>query len=629
MKNIKLWIIGLLFILMVSFLVYFKMTADHVKIPLEVLFGNPQKVCVRLAANGSKIAYLKPDAHDRLQVWVADIFGQNERQVTANDHRSITSFMWSYDNQHVLYLQDINGNENWSLYQTDIVTCETKQLTQFENVQVRVLRYRREFPDFIVLAINHESKKRHDPYLLNLKTGELTLLGISPDNALDLVIDHDLKFLGAVVSLDDGSREFVVRDNNHWKLILTHGYQDQFEPCLLSKDNRYLYAFSSINSNSKNVIKIDLHHPESIELIASDPVYDATSVMYDINTYELQAVRFDRERQEWLIVDENLKSDFAYLQQLHHGDFNIVSRTNDDNLWIVAFDQDIGPVGYFLYDRIVKKATFLFYHRPDLVKYNLQPMHPITFQARDGLMIHGYMTYPANYQDGKVPLVVYVHGGPWLRDSWGYDPVAQWFANRGYAVLQINFRGSTGYGKAFLNAGNKQWGKKMLDDLVDGAIWAQTDGHIDANRIAIYGGSYGGYAALCGATFTQGVFKCAVDLCGRSNLFSRFTTIPEYWKAYIAMQKHRIGDPDKEAELLRSASPLFFADQIKIPLFIAHGTNDPRINSEESDKIVELLKKNNVPYEYLTFPDEGHNFIKAHNRLTCFAAIEKFLEKYL
>jgi len=629
MNYIKLLVVGLATILMVSFLVYFKMTADHVKIPLEVLFGNPQKMCVRLAPGGSKIAYLKPDAHDRLQVWVTDITGQNERKITNNTHRSITQFMWSYDNEHVFYLQDRNGNENWSLYQTNIDSGETKSLTNFDNVQVRILRYRKQLPDYMVLGINHESKQRHDPYLLNLKTGELTLLGASPHNALDLLIDNDLKFIGALVSTDDGSHQFVIKDHNEWKPIIVRGHEDNFEPLFLSKDNRYLYVLDSANSNSECVVKVDLHHPDQIELIACDLIYDATSVMYDSNTYVLQAVRFNKERQQWLIIDDTIKADFDYLKQLHHGDFNVVSRTNDDNLWIVAFNQDVGPVGYFLYDRSVKKAIFLFYHSSELLKYSLQPMHPIKFQSRDGLTIHGYMTYPKNYSNGKVPLIVYVHGGPWLRDSWGYDPVTQWFANRGYAVVQINFRGSTGYGKAFFNAGNKQWGKKMLDDLVDGAIWAQKDRHVDASRIAIYGGSYGGYAALCGATFTQGVFKCAVDICGRSNVFSRFTAIPEYWKAYIATQKHRIGDPDTEADLIKEASPLFYADQIKIPLFMAHGTNDARINPEESEKIVEILKKNNVPHEYLAFPDEGHSFVKAHNRLICFAAIEKFLEKYL
>lgn len=617
------------FIVLSGFLLYFGMIAEHNHIPLEILFGNPEKMSVRVAPNGLKIAYLKPDEHKRLQIWTADITGSQESQITQNTGGNITSFFWSYDSDYVMYDQDKDGNENWSLYRTNIYTKEAQHLTKFEGVQIRVLRYSRTYPDLIVLGINNESKQRHDPYLLNLVTGELQLLCKSPENALSLIINHQLEVIGALISQEDGSCELQLKKGDLWVSWLKRGYEDSLEPLFLSKDNRYLYALDDFKTNTASVVKIDLLHPDSVEIIASDDEYDATMVMYDINTYALQGVLFNKQREEWLILDDNIKADFAYLQKLHYGELNIVSRSNDDNIWIVAYNQDTGPIAYYVYDRGAKQANFLFYHRNNLLKYALQPMQPIEFQSRDGLKLHGYMTYPKNYQQEKVPLIVHVHGGPWMRDDWGYNSVVQWLANRGYAVLQINFRGSTGYGKAFLNAGNKQWGKKMLDDLVDGVHWAINTGYIDRDRVAIFGGSYGGYAALCGATFTQDVFKCAVDICGRSNLFSRFNAIPPYWKKFIAIQKHRIGDPDLEADILQAASPLFYADQIKIPLFIAHGTNDARINPEESEQIVKELIKNNVPHEFLVFPDEGHCFIKEVNRLKCFYAIEKFLQKYL
>lgn len=606
------------------------------KIPLDVLFGNPEKTCVRISPDGSTIAYLKPDKHHRLQIWIVKD-GQEEQKITDNQHRSITQYFWSYDNQHLLYLQDENGNENWNLYRTNIATCETVNLTPFDNVQVRILAYKKQYPNLIVVGINKDVKSQHDPYKIDLITGEIISLGKSPEDALGLIINNNLEFVGATVSVGDGSTQLLKKDNDDWIIWLQRSHLESFGALQLTKDNRYLYAVDSEDANSNQLVKIDLQNQGNIEVIASDPFYDVQDVLFDLDTYDVLAVSFNRERNEWLALDEAIKKDFDVISKLHKGDLIIVSRNENDTIWIVAFNDDTGPIPYFLYNRSPQKdliklhssAQLLFYNRPHLLDYELQPRNPISFQARDGLTIHGYITYPKGYQSEKVPLVLWVHGGPWIRDSWGYDGVAQWLANRGYAVLQVNYRGSTGYGKDFLNAGNKQWGKKMLDDLVDAVSWANESGYIDSNRVAIFGASYGGYAALCGAAFTQGVFKCAADICGRSNLFSRFNAIPPYWKAYIAMQKHRIGDPDLEPELFKAASPFFHAEKINIPLFIAHGTNDARINPEESEKIVAILKERNVPCQYRAFPDEGHSFIKEKNRLYCFSEIEKFFEQYL
>jgi dipeptidyl aminopeptidase/acylaminoacyl peptidase len=347
------------------------------------------------------------------------------------------------------------------------------------------------------------------------------------------------------------------------------------------------------------------------------------------DTYEPQAVSFTKDRQEWKVLDESIKADFDAVTKLDHGDFSVYDRDDADRTWLIGFTKDDGPVSYYAYDREGKKGTFLFVSRPVLQKYTLARMEPISFTSRDGLTIHGYITYPPGKTKTNLPMVLNVHGGPWARDTWGYNGEAQWLANRGYACLQINFRGSTGYGKDFVNISDKEWGGKMHNDLVDGVKWAVDKGIAYPKKIAIYGGSYGGYAALVGATFTPDLFCCAVDIVGPANLVTWITSVPPYWATFRTILYQRIGNPETEEEFLKSRSPLYKVDQIKIPMLIAQGANDPRVPQEESKQIVEALKKNGIDYEYLLFPDEGHGFARPENRLKFYAAAEKFLAKHL
>jgi dipeptidyl aminopeptidase/acylaminoacyl peptidase len=364
-------------------------------------------------------------------------------------------------------------------------------------------------------------------------------------------------------------------------------------------------------------------------VIAADPHYDVGNVMTNPDTYEIQAVAFNRDRVEWTVLDEAIQLDFDRIRDIHQGDFFITSRDNADQTWVVAFTVDNGPVPYYTYNRETQTSTFLFDNQPELSKYTLAHTQPVTFSARDGLTIHGYLTLPEGEQHEHLPMILNVHGGPWARDEWGYNPEAQWFANRGYACLQVNFRGSTGYGKDFLNAGNREWGRNMHNDLVDAADWAVQQGIADAKKIAIYGGSYGGYAALAGATFSPDVFCCAVDIVGPSNLLTLIKTIPPYWSTFLATFHTRVGNPDTEEEFLKSRSPLFKVDQIKIPMLIAQGANDPRVKQAESEQIVEAMKSKGISHEYLLFPDEGHGFAKPENRITFYKAAEKFLAQHL
>ena len=329
------------------------------------------------------------------------------------------------------------------------------------------------------------------------------------------------------------------------------------------------------------------------------------------------------------MLDESIKVDFENIRAINPGDFAITSRDDTDTTWVVSFTVDNGPVPFYTYDRQSRAVTFLFSSRPSLSNYSLANMEPITFTSRDGLAIHGYLTLPVGKEKSNLPLILNVHGGPWVRDGWGYNPEAQWFANRGYACLQVNYRGSTGYGKDFLNAGNKEWGGKMHDDLVDAVYWAIEQGIADPKKVAIYGGSYGGYAALAGATFTPDLFCCAVDIVGPSNLITLIQTIPAYWTPLVKVFHLRVGNPDTEEDFLKSRSPLFKVDQIKIPILIAQGANDPRVKQAESEQIVEAMKSKGIEYEYMLFPDEGHGFAKPENRLRFYAAAEKFLAKHL
>jgi len=364
-------------------------------------------------------------------------------------------------------------------------------------------------------------------------------------------------------------------------------------------------------------------------VIAENPNVDAGSVVIHPTKHAVQAVDFPAGRQAWFVTDSTVRADFEAIAKLSGGDFYVTNRDRDDRNWLVAFTEDRGPIRYYAYDRETKKGTFLFVHQPKLEGLPLAPMRAVSFPARDGLVLNGYLTLPAGLKPQGLPLVLFVHGGPWYRDSWGYDPTAQWLANRGYAVMQVNFRGSTGYGKSFKNAGNKQWGKSMHSDLLDAVEWTVKQGWVDPKKVAIMGGSYGGYSALAGVTFTPDVFKCSVDIVGPSNLFTLLQSIPPYWAPIISEFHMRMGDPKTDEKLLRDASPLFSADKIKVPLLIGQGANDPRVKQAESEQIVAAIEKNGGGVTYVLYPDEGHGFARPENRIDFNARAEDFLAKCL
>jgi dipeptidyl aminopeptidase/acylaminoacyl peptidase len=601
-------------------------------IPRSVIFGNPEKARPSISPDGTMLAYLAP-VDDVLNVWVRTIGKDDDRPVTKDTQRDIFRYLWAADSKHILYLQDKEGNENWGLLAVNLDTDQTKDLAVYDEVQVQIQDWDKHFPNDLLIAMNKENPQLHDVYHLDLTTGEVTMVARNPGNIIEWVADRQMKIRGAVVPTPEGGFILMVRDNEKapWQELIRWDPADALTSGTVgfTKDGKYLYLEDSRNANAARLVKVDAQTGELIDILAEDPMYDVSAVFTDSDTYEPVAVVFAKARDEWVILDPSYMDDYQAIRALDEGDLFVTSQDSANRNWIVGFTKDDGPVPYYTYDRDTKKGTFLFYHRPELTQYTLAPMEPISYKARDGLTIHGYITYPPGLERKNLPVVLDVHGGPYYRDTWGYNPEAQWLANRGYACLQVNFRGSTGYGKQHINAGDKEWGGKMHDDLVDAVDWLKDQGIADPKRIAIYGGSYGGYAALVGATFTPEVFCCAVDAMGPSNLITFINSIPPYWKPLLDMMYQRVGNPETEADFLMSRSPISKVDSIKIPMLIAQGANDVRVKQAESEQIVDAMRQKGIDYQYMLFDDEGHGFVRQENRLKFYAAVEKFLAKHL
>jgi dipeptidyl aminopeptidase/acylaminoacyl peptidase len=604
-------------------------------IPREVLFGNPSRVSPRLSPDGERLAFLAPK-EGVLNVWVGPVGSSLDSgdfgAVTDDRKRGIRLFFWAEDGRHIVYLQDEGGDENWRIHAVDPATGEDRDLTPFDDVQAQVVARDRRFPDALLVALNRENPELHDVYRLTISSGDLDLVAKNPGNIVGWTADEDFEVRAAMAATPDGGFDLLLRDHadDDWRKYLTWDKEDALSsgPVGFASGGEKLYLLDARGANASRLVLMDLASGET-EALVEDPRYDVSQVLVHPDTHEVQAAAVERAKTEWIPLDDDIREDFEALRDLAQGDFSVTSRDRADESWLVAVDSDDGGASYFAYDRATKSAEHLFDARPDLADYELAKMEPVSFTSRDGLEIEGYLTLPPGVAPENLPLVLNVHGGPWARDGWGYDPEAQWFANRGYACLQVNYRGSTGYGKSFLNAGNREWGGKMHDDLVDAVGWAVERGIADPERVAIYGGSYGGYAALVGATFTPDLFRCAVDIVGPSNIITLIESVPPYWKPLIATFNERVGNPETEPDFLKVRSPLFFVDRIRIPMLIAQGANDPRVKQAESEQIVAAMKERGIDHEYMLFEDEGHGFARPENRLKFYAAAEEFLAKHL
>jgi dipeptidyl aminopeptidase/acylaminoacyl peptidase len=607
-------------------------------IPLEVLFGNPQRVQPSLSPDGTQLAWIAP-RDGVLNVWVAPVIaGRDEgvdwaaaRVVTDDTDRGIRTFRWAHDDRHLLYLQDTGGDENWRLYDVDLVTGQHRDLTPFDKVQAQILATRPKFPTVVLVELNKDNPQLHDVYRLDLVSGELAMQVTNP-GFIGWVADSDLVVRAALQPHEDGSYEVMVRDgaDDDWRPLLAIPEEDALssQPLAFSADGRSLLMISSVGFDTGRLIRIDLATGATEEL-AGDPDADIAGVRLHPDTREPQLAIVQKDRYEYLVIDQSVAPDLEVIGGLHPGDAGFMGGDTTDTTWLVSFTNDVGSVAYFSYDRATRRGQFLFEARPELSDYTLAPMEPFSFTTRDGLTVHGYLTFPPGAERSGLPTVLYVHGGPWARDVWGYNPTAQWMANRGYLCVEVNFRGSTGYGKAFVNAGDREWGAAMQNDLTDSVAYVVGQGWADPARVAISGGSYGGYAALAGAAFTPDLYRCAVSIVGPSNLKTLIETIPPYWAPLIAQFHRRVGNPATDAEFLWSRSPLSKAADIHIPMLIAQGANDPRVKQAESEQIVAALRAAGVDYEYMLFPDEGHGLAKPDNRLRFYGAMERFLARHL
>jgi dipeptidyl aminopeptidase/acylaminoacyl peptidase len=556
--------------------------------------------------------------------------GEQARVVTDDRDRGIRFLYWAHDNRRLLYVQDRAGDENWRLHDVDLETGVDRDLTPFEGVQARVEHLDKRFPNEVLVGLNKDDPQFHDVYRLDLPSGRLERV-LENRRFIGFVADTELRVRAGVEPTPDGGMVVHVRNGDaDWRPFLEAGPDDALttRPLAFMPDGRRLVAISSLGANAGRLVRFDLES-RAEEVIAEDPQYDVIRFRLHPDTREPEVAVFLKERAVHEVLDPAVGDDVAALGSLDRGDLTIHGGDHADRYWVAEYTRDDGPVAYYVFDRATKDGSFLFDHQPALAEYQLAPMEPFSFRARDGMTIHGYLTFPRGVERRGLPAVVNVHGGPWSRDIWGFHPEAQWLANRGYLCIQVNYRGSVGYGKDFVNAGDREWGAKMHDDLVDAVKHVTGRGWADPERVGIYGGSYGGYAALVGATFTPDVFRCAVDIVGPSSLKTLIESIPPYWAPAVALFHRRVGNPATEEEFMWSRSPLSRVDEIRIPILIAQGANDPRVKQTESEQIVAAMREKGIPYEYMLFEDEGHGFAKPENRLEFYAAAERFLAQHL
>ena len=600
-------------------------------IPRDVLFGNPDRSGVQISPDGKHLAYLASDDKNVLQVWVRPIDKPEAKKITSDEKRGIRQYYWPHDGKHILYLQDVGGDENYHLFASELATGKTRDLTPFDGVRAQGIYLEDKHPDTVLVGLNKRNKALFDIHRITISTGAEKLDTENPGEVIGWTTDKDFVVRAATtMNPKTGGYTVMAREKPgaEWKVIKSLTNEEQGSAAGFGPDVDTLYLIANDNANTLRLVKYNLASAKE-EVIAEDKEYDVSGAMIDDQKRIPLAVSFTRARTEWKVLDDSVKADFDVLAKVRRGDFSVNNTTTDMNKWVVAYTIDDGPVAYYLYDRPAKKAEFLFVNNSKLEKAKLAQMEPVSFKAKDGLTIHGYLTKPVGVEPKNLPTVLLVHGGPWARDNWGYNPLVQFLANRGYAVLQVNFRGSTGYGKSFLNAGNREWAGKMHQDLVDAKEWVVKQGVADPNRVAIAGGSYGGYATLVGLTFTPDEFACGVDIVGPSNIVTLLKTIPPYWAPMKALFAKRVGDLEKEEGFLKERSPLSRVNYITKPLLIGQGANDPRVKVAESDQIVKAMRDKGKPVEYVLYPDEGHGFARPENRLHFFAVTEQFLAKHL
>jgi dipeptidyl aminopeptidase/acylaminoacyl peptidase len=604
------------------------------EIPIRDFFRNPEITAFQLSPSGEQLAFLKP-VNNRLNVFVRSKSGGEAKQITQVKDRDIGGFFWKGDN-HILYLKDNGGDENFHLYVAHSDGSVERDLTPFDGVKADMIDDLEDNPTDVIVGLNKRNKEIFDAYHLNVETGDIKIIAENPGNISSWVTDHDGKIRVAVTT-DGVNTSLLYRktEQDPFKTVITTNFKESFQPQFFTFDNKNLYGVSNIGRDKAAIVEFDLDTGKEVKTLFERLDVDVSGLFYSKKRKVITAAGYTTWKDKRTFFDPESENLYKTVQEKLPGyDVYFVSSNKEEDTFIVRTITDRSLGAFYVFDSKSGELIKLADRAPWLKEDQLAEMKPIEYKSRDGLAIHGYLTLPQGRPAKNLPVVVNPHGGPWARNKWGFNPEVQFLANRGFIVLQMNFRGSTGYGRKFLEAGFRQWGQSMQNDITDGVKWLVATNHTpqgiaDPKRIAIYGGSYGGYAVLAGLTKDPDLYAAGVDYVGVSNLFTFMKTVPPYWKPFLEMMYEMVGNPDKNKELFEENSPVFHADRIKAPLFVAQGAKDPRVNINESNQIVDALKKRGVEVEYMVKENEGHGFHNEENRFAFYEAMEKFLKKHL
>lgn len=606
----------------------------NAQVPMEDFFKNPEKVGFQISPDGKYFSYMAP-YENRLNLFVQEIGSDKSTRITSETARDIAGSMWANGNR-ILYIKDTGGDENYQLYGVNLDGTDAKAYTAFPKVRTQIIDKLENIDSLVIIGLNKRNPQVFDPYRLNLNTGELTMLAENPGNIQGWMTDHDGKLRVASAIVDGVNTQILYRETEDqpFRPVLTTNFKESVGFATFTPDNKMVYAVTNIGRDKTALVLMDPSTCEEKEVLYTNDKYDIAGIGYSEAKKKLTSVScIGHKGNIRHYFDKGEEAIRTKLEEKLKGyDISTTGQDKSENIRMIYAGSDRTYGTYYLYNVKEDKLAKVTDVAPWIKEEDMVPMNPVTYTSRDGLTIEGYLTLPKGYtmENAKnLPVVVNPHGGPWARDTWGYNPEVQFLANRGYAVLQMNFRASTGYGRKFTELGYKQWGQTMQNDITDGVEWLIKKGIADPKRVAIYGGSYGGYATLAGVTFTPDLYACAIDYVGVSNLFTFMQTIPPYWKPLLDMMYEMVGDPVKDKEMMEKYSPVFHVDRIKAPLLVAQGANDPRVNKAESDQMVEALKKRGVEVEYMVKDNEGHGFHNEENKFDFYRAMEKFLDAHL
>ncbi|MEZ5195830.1 MAG: S9 family peptidase [Bacteroidales bacterium] len=603
------------------------------QIPLEDFFKNPEKSGYQISPNGAYYSYMAP-YENRMNIFVQERGKEEVIQLTSETDRDIAGYFWP-NNEQILYVKDDGGNENYKLYGVNIDGSNPICFTDFEDVRTQIIDDLQDIPNEVIIGLNKRNPQVFDPYRLNLTTGEMEMLAENPGNIQGWMFDHDGKLRVAFAIVDGVNTSILYRETeqDEWKDVLTTSFKDNMSPSFFTFDNKNVIGTSNLGRDKSAVVEFDIANGKEVKVLYENPDYDVEGVFYSHKRKVITSASYTSHKRERHFFDDETKKLLDRLNKdLGQYEIGIGAYNKDETVYVIRTYSDRSLGAYYLYDKNTDILEKIVDVSPWIDENEMAAVTPIQYTSRDGLNIHGYLTLPKGYtmETAKnLPVVVNPHGGPWARDGWGFNPEIQFLANRGYAVFQMNFRGSTGYGKAFWEASFKKWGREMQDDITDGTNWLIEKGIADPERIAIYGGSYGGYATLMGLVKEPNLYAAGVDYVGVSNMFTFMQTIPPYWKPMLDMFYEMVGDPKADSIALREVSPVFHVDKIVAPLFIAQGRNDPRVNVDESDQMVEAMKARGIDVEYLVKDNEGHGFHNEENRFEFYRAMESFLNKHM